>query len=54
MPLGKHYSGHGNEVMASMKATYAGKKSADEVRRIFYATENARKKHSVRKAMKKS
>ena len=40
MPLSKHYGGHGEEVMASMRKTYKDPKKAEEV---FYATENKRK-----------
>ena len=41
MPLSKHYSGHGSEVMQNMIKKY-GKKKAKSV---FYATSNKRKKH---------
>lgn len=40
MPLSKHFGGHGEEVMASMKKTYKTKKAAE---RVFYATENKKK-----------
>lgn len=40
-PLSKHYHGHGEEVMQSMKKTYPSEKKAEQV---FYATENKRKK----------
>ena len=40
MPLSKHYSGHGEEVMRAMQKKY-GKEKGKEV---FYATENKRKK----------
>lgn len=39
MPLSRHFSGHGEEVMSSMRKTY-GK----DAKSVFYATENARKK----------
>ena len=39
MPLGKHYGGHGREVMASMTKEYGSKKG----KQVFYATENKRK-----------
>lgn len=39
MPLNSHFGGHGNEVMASMKKSYAPKKAES----VFYATENAQK-----------
>lgn len=39
MPISKHYKGHGDEVMASMKKTY---KDPETVKRVFYATENKR------------
>lgn len=47
MPIGKHYRGHGSEVMASMRKTYGPEKA----KRVFYATENKRKdqKKSSRK-----
>ena len=38
MPLGKHYSGQGAEVMKSMKKQYGAR-----AERIFYATENKMK-----------
>lgn len=41
MPLGKHFGGHGEAVMADMKKRYGAK-----AERIFYATENKRKKES--------
>jgi len=40
MPLSKHYSGHGAKVMESMKSQYGAKKGE----RVFYATENKKKK----------
>lgn len=52
MPLSKHYGGHGEEVMRSMKKTYKDSATAE---RVFYATENKRKKESsVKSAMKKA
>lgn len=39
MPVSKHYSGHGTEVMKAMLKTY-GKEKA---KRVFYATENKKK-----------
>lgn len=49
MPINKHFGGHGSEVMDSMKETY---KDPDKAKRVFYATENARKneKKGVRKS----
>jgi hypothetical protein len=41
MPKSKHYGGHGGKVWRSMVKTYGNTKRAE---RIFYATENARKK----------
>lgn len=41
MPISKHFSGHGKKVMAAMKKTYGSVKVA---KRVFYATENKRKK----------
>ena len=40
MPLSKHYKGHGEEVMSSMKKTY---KDPETAKRVFYATENKMK-----------
>jgi len=40
MPISKHYGGHGDEVMSSMKKTYG---DSEKAKRVFYATENARK-----------
>lgn len=48
MPLRKHYKGHGDEVMASMRKTY---KDPEVRKRVFYATENKRK--SARKRSRK-
>jgi len=48
-PISKHYEGHGDEVMASMKKTY---KDSETAKRVFYATENARK--SGKKSKKRS
>lgn len=39
MPLSKHFSGHGSEVMKSMEKTYG----PDKAERVFYATENSQK-----------
>ena len=41
MPISKHYKGHGDEVMPSMKRTYGDDETA---KRVFYATENKMKK----------
>jgi hypothetical protein len=46
MPISKHFDGHGEEVMASMKKTYGGAKAEQ----VFYATENKQKKESSVKA----
>ncbi len=40
MPVSKHYSGHGEEVMANMMKEYGAKKG----KQVFYATEMKRKK----------
>ena len=40
MPLSKHYGGSGAKVMANMKEQYGEEKGE----RVFYATENKRKK----------
>lgn len=40
MPLSKHFGGHGESVMRDMKRRYGAEKGE----RVFYATENARKK----------
>jgi len=50
MPLSKHYKGHGREVMESMKKTYGDSETA---KRVFYATENARK-NDKKKGRKRS
>jgi hypothetical protein len=55
MPLNKHFKGHGEEVMESMKKTYKDPATAE---RVFYATENKEKnesktKKSMKAAMKK-
>lgn len=47
MPLSKHYGGHGAKVAAAMKEQYG-----DRWERIFYATENARKKHRITQTLK--
>ena len=39
MPVAKHFEGHGAAVMASMQKTYGPEKA----KRVFYATEQARK-----------
>ena len=39
MPLNKHFDGHGEEVLASMKKTYGEEKAKS----VFYATDNKRK-----------
>lgn len=48
MPLNKHFGGHGDEVMSSMKQTYGPEKAE----RVFYATDNARKKAAAKKRSK--
>ncbi len=48
MPISKHYGGAGEEVAASMKEQYG-----DRWKRIFYATENARKSHRLTRMLKK-
>lgn len=47
MPLSKHYSGHGAEVMKDMKKRYGAKKG----KKVFYATENKRKAAMQAKAV---
>lgn len=50
MPVSKHYGGHGEEVMANMKREYG----PEEGKRVFYATENARKnKRGSKKSSKR-
>jgi len=39
VPLSKHFGGHGEKVMANMVRQYGSQRA----KRIFYATENARK-----------
>ena len=41
MSLHEHHRGHGKEVMKSMKKTYGDAMTA---KKVFYATENKRKK----------
>ena len=45
MPISKYYGGHGKKVMADMKGRYGPEKGE----RVFYATENKRKKRKVRR-----
>lgn len=45
MPLSKHYGGEGEKVMRSMMKTYHNKETAN---RVFYATENKRKKKGLK------
>jgi hypothetical protein len=47
MPISRHYEGHGDEVMSSMKRTYG---DTDTAKRVFYATEQ--KKKSKKRARK--
>ena len=42
MPLSKHFAGHGEKVMKSMKKQYGEDKGEE----VFYATENKRKSKS--------
>lgn len=51
MPISKHYGGHGEEVMRSMRKQYGPK-----AERIFYATENKQKNEdsAVKKSMKRA
>jgi len=49
VPIGKHYQGHGDEVMASMQKTY----DPETAKRVFYATENKQKNKAKRKKAKK-
>ena len=48
-PIGAHYGGSGEKVAASMKKQYGSR-----WKEVFYATEAAKKKHRVKKAMKKA
>lgn len=48
MPLSKHYGGAGAKVAASMKEQYG-----EDWKRVFYATENARKKDRYDRMLKK-
>lgn len=45
MPLSKHYGGHGEKVMSSMKKQYGAEKGE----RVFYATENKKKSKSKKR-----
>ena len=49
MPLNKHYSGKGSEVMSSMMKTY---KNKDKAESVFYALENKLKKKKKKKSVK--
>ncbi len=49
MPLSKHYGGSGAKVAASMQKQYG-----EDWKRVFYATENARKKEAIKKRMKRA
>ena len=42
MPIGKHFGGHGEKVMKSMKKQYG----AEHGKEVFYATEQKRKSKS--------
>jgi hypothetical protein len=44
MPIDKYFEGHGEEVMASMKKTYANKGGAKKAKSVFYALSNKKKK----------
>jgi hypothetical protein len=48
MPISKHYGGAGEKVAASMKDQYG-----DRWKEVFYATENARKKHRYNRMIRK-
>lgn len=48
MPIDKYYGGHGEEVMASMKETYANKGGAKKAKSVFYALANKQKKQKAR------
>ena len=49
MPLSKHFGGHGEKVMANMKKEYGAEKG----KKVFYATENKRKKKDMTGPSKK-
>jgi hypothetical protein len=49
MPISKHFSGHGEEVAADMKKEYGSR-----WKEVFYATENARKKGKIKRAMRRA
>lgn len=49
MPIEKHYGGHGEEVMADMKARYGEEKGE----RVFYATEKKRLDGDIGKTIKR-
>jgi len=44
LPISKYFGGHGEEVMAKMRAKYGA-----HAERVFYATDNKRKKNKKRK-----
>lgn len=51
MPIDEYFGGHGEEVMASMKKTYAKKGGAKKAKRVFYATANKQKAKDQAKAL---
>lgn len=48
VPISKHYGGHGAKIAAAMKEQYGNR-----WKEVFYATENARKKHRYDQMVKK-
>ena len=51
MPLSKHYSGHGKEVMGSIRKAHPGA-SEEKVKKIFYGGEKTRKKRKRHTVLK--
>ena len=47
MPIGKHFQGHGQEVMASMRKAHPGA-SEQRITSEFYATMNKMKKKKMK------
>lgn len=50
MPIGKHYGGHGEEVMKALVKQYG----EDKGEKVFYAMEKKRKKPKMKKKRQES
>jgi uncharacterized protein YeeX (DUF496 family) len=49
MPLAKYFGGHGEEVASDMQGRYGSR-----WKEVFYATENARKQHKVKRDVERA